>query len=293
MLHTIQNPFLTVTVSEDGAQLQSIRGRDGTEYLWQGDPAYWSDRALNLFPYVARLTEGSYRLDGELHRMNIHGIAPYRRFAAKKQGEDALVFALASDEETLAAYPRKFVFRIYYTLRDNALNMTFEVENRDEKVLYFGLGGHPGFNVPLVPGKTFGDYRLRFGEACQPLRVGFTEDCFLNGREESFPLEDDRILPLKHDLFDDDAIVLKNMARQITLETEGDPHAVTVTFPQMGYLGLWHCPKTDAPYVCIEPWCSLPSAKGKIAVFEEQEDLLSLAPGEIYRNHWSILIHTP
>lgn len=293
MLHTIQNPFLTVAVSEEGAQLQSIRGRDGTEYLWQGDPAYWSDRALNLFPYVARLTQGSYLLDGKLHHMDIHGIAPYRRFSAEKQGEDTLVFQLVSDRETLAAYPREFVFRICYALQDNALNITFEVENRDEKTMYFGLGGHPGFNVPLVPGKTFEDYRLRFGEACQPLRVGFTEDCFLSDEDAPYPLEDDQLLPLRHDLFDEDAIVLKNMARQITLETEGDPHAVTVTFPQMGYLGLWHWPKTDAPYVCIEPWCSLPSEKDKITVFEEQTDLIPLAPGETYRNHWSILIHTP
>lgn len=49
-----------------GAQLLSIRASDGTECLWQGDPAYWSDRAPNLFPYVARLTEGKYYLDGQL-----------------------------------------------------------------------------------------------------------------------------------------------------------------------------------------------------------------------------------
>ena len=49
-----------------GAQLLSIRASDGTECLWQGDPAYRSDRAPNLFPYVARLTEGKYYLDGQL-----------------------------------------------------------------------------------------------------------------------------------------------------------------------------------------------------------------------------------
>lgn len=55
MLHAIHNEALTVTVSELGAELQSIRSADGTEVLWQGDENYWSDRALNLFPYVARL----------------------------------------------------------------------------------------------------------------------------------------------------------------------------------------------------------------------------------------------
>lgn len=80
MTHTIQNGCLRVGVAEHGAELQSIRDREDTEYLWQGDPAYWSDRAPNLFPYVARLTGGKYRLDGREYRMDIHGLAPYRDF---------------------------------------------------------------------------------------------------------------------------------------------------------------------------------------------------------------------
>ena len=58
MLFHISNQFLTVSVSDRGAELMSILGSDGTEYLWQGDPAYWGDRAPNIFPYVARLTDG-------------------------------------------------------------------------------------------------------------------------------------------------------------------------------------------------------------------------------------------
>ena len=288
MLYTIKNDFLTVAVAGQGAELMSIKGSDGTEYLWQGDPKYWSDRALNIFPYVARLTDGSYYMDGDLHQMNIHGIAPYRCFAVAEHTEDKLVLELVSDDETYASYPRNFAFRICYALRENNLDVTFEVENKDDKTMYFGLGGHPGFNVPLAAGKSFEDYRLRFEEPCEPVRVGFTENCFLNGQDEPFALEGDTVLALHHDMFDDDAIVLRNMGRKVTLETEGDAHSVTVTFPQMDYLGLWHWPKTDAPYICIEPWSSLPSTQDQIAVFEEQKDLISLAAGETYRNLWTI-----
>lgn len=292
MLHTIKNDCLSVTVSEQGAEFQSILGADGTEYLWQGDSTYWSDRALNIFPYVARLTEGSYYLDGELHHMAIHGIAPYRRFSAAEHTDTRLVLELCSDEKTLAEYPRQFCFRVMYALRKDVLEVTYQVENRDEKTMYFGLGGHPGFNVPLAPGKTFEDYRLRFGEACAPVRVGFSEDCFVTDDDTPFPLEEGCLLPLRHSLFDNDAIVLKEMARQVTLESGSGP-AVTVTFPQMAYLGLWHWPRTDAPYICIEPWCSLPSRKGETAVFEEQENLISLPCGGTYANTWTIRIHHP
>lgn len=293
MVHTIQNPFLSVSVSEHGAQLQSIVGKSGTEYLWQGDSQYWSDRDLHLFPYVARLTEGKYMLDGHVHQMAIHGIAPYRRFQLVAGADSWLTLELLSDEQTLEAYPRHFSFRVGYTLEDDRLNVTYEIENRDEKTMYFGLGGHPGFCVPLESGKTFEDYRLRFGAPCQPVRVGFSEDCFVTDDDHPFPLEQDLFLPLRHTLFDDDAIVLKNMTREVTLECSGSSRSVTVTFPQMQYVGLWHMPKTDAPYLCIEPWCSLPSHKDQIAVFEEQKDLITLMPGDVYRNTWSIHIHNP
>ncbi len=293
MLHTIKNEFLTVTAAEAGAELQSILACDGTEYLWQSDSRYWPDRALNLFPYVARLTDGSYFLDGEQHQMAIHGLAPYRSFSLVEKSESAMTLELTADAETLVSYPRNFSFRVVYALEGSTLAVTFLVENRDEKTMYFGLGGHPGFNVPLVPSKSFQDYRLRFGEEAQPLRVGFTETCFLSGEDTPFPLEEGTCLPLRHDLFDQDAIVLKNVAHSVTLECRDDGHAVTVTYPGMDKVGFWHTPKTDAPYVCIEPWVSLPSTQDKIAVFEEQPDLISLAPGRTYENRWTIHIHTP
>ena len=65
-------------------------------------------------------------------------------------------------------------------------------------------------------------------------------------------------------------------------------HSVTVAFPDMPYLGIWHWPKTDAPYVCIEPWVSLPAKHGEVTVFEKQSDLISLEPGDVYANRWTI-----
>lgn len=290
MIYTIQNQFLSVSACEHGAELQSIRGADGTEYLWQGDPAYWSDRAINLFPYVARLTEGKYLLDGKLYEMRIHGLAPYSRFELFSHTEDSMVFELRETEESLCHYPRQFCFRIRYHIERNKLGITYEVENRDAKTMYFGLGGHPGFRVPMVEGKRFEDYVLRFSEPCQPKRIGFTSSCFLDGTQHPFSLKDRHTLSLDHTLFDEDAIVLKDMARQVTLETAGDHHKITVSYPQMPYLGLWHMPRTDAPYICIEPWCSLPSKQGEIAVMETQADLIPLAPEGLYQNQWWIEI---
>lgn len=291
MLHTIENEQLAVTVSELGAELQSILGADGTQYLWQGDPKYWKDRALNIFPYVARLTQGSYDLDGQRFHMNIHGFAWTSRFQLESQEPERLVFLLTDNADTYKAYPRRFQLRIIYTLTENRLDITYSVRNADTRIMYFGIGGHPGFNVPLKQGLRFSDYTLRFEEPCRPTRVGFTQQCYLSGEDTPYPLEQDRLIPLEHSLFDEDAIVLRQMSRRVTLETQKDSHAVVVDYPQLAYLGIWHAPKTDAPYVCIEPWSSLPSKQDRVAVLEQQEDLLSLQPGEETEIRWSITLY--
>ena len=65
MIHTISNDRLTVQINEKGAELWSIRSADGTEYLWQGDPRYWPDRALNLFPQIGLCTDDQYTVNGK------------------------------------------------------------------------------------------------------------------------------------------------------------------------------------------------------------------------------------
>lgn len=290
MLHTIENECLSVTVNDLGAQLWSICAKDGTEFLWQGDARYWADRALTIFPYVARLWQGRYEMDGQTYSMPIHGFAPESRFVLAEKTDTRMVLEMTDSEETLAQYPRRFALRMIYALDGDTLKVVHEVENRDERTMYFGLGGHPGFNVPLESGLRFEDYRLRFGKESMPVRVGFTKDCFVSGEDALFALKEGRILPLSHDLFDEDAIVLRDMAGEVTLESPKGGRRMTVSYPDMPYLGIWHWPKTDAPYVCIEPWSSLPARHGEITVFERQRDLIRLEGGKVHRSGWSVRI---
>ena len=289
MNHTIRNDFLKVTVAQLGAELQSIQDAGGKEYLWQGTAPYWHQRAINLFPFVGRLTEGIYRMDGMTYPLPAHGFAPETEFALTEKGEDYLVFTLDSNAQTYAVYPRHFTFRVCYRLEGNTIAITYQVENRDEKTMYFGLGGHPGFQVPMEEGDDFSDYRLRFAP-CKPKNVDFTEKCFVTETLSDFSLVEDQFLPLSHRLFDNDAIVLTDVSREVTLEKVGGTRAIRVTFPQMPYVGFWHTTKSDAPFVCIEPWCSLPATQDVIPEMESKKDLLSLAPGKTYVNNWSITI---
>ena len=286
---TLSNDKITAVISPRGAELLSLM-KDGREYLWQGDAAFWPDRSPLLFPYVGRFTDGKYLLGGVPYPMTIHGFAAACDFSVEDQEDDGAVFLLTDSEETFKVYPFRFELRAGYYLRDSTLQIRYEVLNLSDETMPFGIGGHPGFCVPMEEGRSFTDYRLDFGMKHQPARVGFTEACFLNGRDETFPLEEGRYLPLRHEMFDDDAVVLKNMARSVTLSAEGSEHYVRVDFPDMPYLGIWHMPKTEAPYVCIEPWASLPSRQDIVEEFLTKSDLIRLKAGDYYENEWFITL---
>lgn len=286
---TISNKDLTVQIDLHGAMLWSVLENGGeTEYLWQGDAKYWTGKAPNLFPYIARMTDKRYRLNGQEYGMNIHGFARDNDFQVAKQTTDALMLQFQDTEETRKQYPYHFMLEIGYQLVGNRIDITYRVENKDEKEMYFGIGGHPGFNVPLEEGIKFEDYYLEFGGECEPKRVSFSPDCFVQGEPVLYPLEKNRILHLHHDLFDDDAIVLTGMDSQVTLKSDLGRKAVRVTYPDMTYVGFWHKPHSDAPYVCVEPWSSLPSRKGIVEDLATQPGLVKLAAGETYTNCWSI-----
>lgn len=288
MLYTIRNSMLQVTASTTGAELMSIQTADGTEYLWQGDPMYWSDRAPNIFPYVARLTNGQYTYRGKTYHLPIHGFASTAPFTATEAREDSVTFTLESTPAYYEMYPFLFRFSIRYYLEDQALHVEMSVENNDEKTMYFGLGGHPGINVPMEEGLSFEDYCLEFPDA--PIRrVEFTPACFITGKEDPFRIEHSRY-PLHHAMFNDDAIVLKGVAGWTRLASDKGSRAVTLIAPDLPVYGFWHMPKTDAPYICLEPWSSLPSRQDVVEDLESQPDLISLDPGKTYRTVWSLKI---
>jgi len=287
---TIQNKMLKVVISPVAAELKSIKDGAGNEYLWQGDPEYWKKQAVNLFPYIGRLTEGCYTHNGKRYEMNRHGFLPESEMSVEAAYEDYVCFLLRESQKTLVAYPFTFELRIKYKLEDNRINITFEVLNTGKECMYFGIGGHPGFRVPLDSGLSFDDYYLEFSEKSEPTLIGLSEACYPNGTDKKYSLKDEKIIPLYHGLFDNDAIMFRDMPRKVTLKSDKGNKAVAVTYPDMQFIAFWHPVKKDAPFVCIEPWTSLPSRDGILEDLATQPDLISLEPGKQYSNTWTIEI---
>ena len=292
MNYTISNDQIEVTVSDVGAELMSIKSlKDGTEFLWQGDPAFWAGRAYNLFPICGRLAEGKYTFRGETYEMNLHGFVRKSTLDATVLARDKIDFGLRSDERTKAMYPFDFEYHICYSLVGSTVKMEISVINHTDSTMPFALGGHPGFNVPLAGAGAFEDWRLEFCPECEPVRVVFSDACLTTEEREPFPLEDGKILRLRHDLFDHDAVVLAGTSHRVSLKSDLSPHSVTVEVPDaMKYLGIWHAPKKEAPYVCIEPWTSLPAYDGRVDDLETKEDMFELSPLASYELIWTITV---
>lgn len=289
MKYSIENSFMKVAVDSKGAELKSILSTEGLEYLWQGDEAYWKGQSPNLFPYVGRLTGGQYTFLGETYGISNHGFARDVEFQMIEKEDQRIVFMIQETEETLKMWPFAFRFFIIYELEGNRLNVEFKVENKKDESMYFAVGGHPGFNVPLEGGE-FEDYYLEFAEKKPAKRVEFAPSYLVSGNRFDIDLVDGTKIPLKHDLFDNDALVVADGSKVVTLKSDKSNRSVEVGFPDMKYLGFWHMPLTDAPYVCIEPWSTLPSREGILEELDKQPDMISLEGLGTYSNKWWVTI---
>ena len=84
--------------------------------------------------------------------------------------------------------------------------------------------------------------------------------------------------------------MLEKTSGEVLLHSTKGKKAVKVSYADMPYVGFWHMPCMDAPYVCIEPWCSLPSRQGITENLEEQKDLISLEAGRECQISWTMEI---
>ena len=292
MIYTIENKKLKVSVDTAGAQLQSVYSKDtNTEYLWQGDKAYWGGRAYNLFPFIGRMYKNVYYYDGKEYKSRTHGVARYFLFRLEERSATRLTMLLTENEDTLQEYPFRFEYRVHFELKDNVLTVRQQVTNTDDKTLICAFGGHPGINVPF-DGGNFEDYYLEFSEKTNVQRWPFSNVApLMDGKSAPYALKDGIKLPLRHDLFDVDAVVLSNTSRCVSYRSDKTDRYVTTRYDDFKYIGFWHPAKTDAPFVCFEPWSALPATEGFHDDLETKADMTHVAPNQSAQASYTIEIY--
>lgn len=277
MEYSVSSGELRAVISQTGAELIALEDASGKSYFWSRDKKYWKSSAPILFPFVARLTEGVYTYKGMTYPMERHGFVRNRELKLLEETEDSILLRLESDEELYSIYPFRFTFDVSYKAVGKKLIISYIVTNRDDKPMYYGLGSHPGFKVPIDDSLAFEDYEVYFPKASIIRHELFSDEDLHLGESEPYPLEGNA-LPLRHDLFDHDAVVLTGTGTKAVIRSRKAEGSITVTY-DTPYVGLWHAVKTDAPFLCIEPWYSLPAEAGKIIDLETKKDFFRLEAG--------------
>lgn len=281
MIEKIENDHFIAEVNTLGAQLSRIYSKDeNREYLWNGDESIWKKHAPVLFPFVGRLYDGKYKYDGKVYDMTIHGFCQQAEFSVVSNDGDSVTFRIEANEERRAMYPFEFVFDVTYRLTDCGVNEIATVKNTGKSEMLYGFGGHPGFNIPLEDGLRFEDYSVVFPNAGKIDRRAFTDNHLDAGYYEPTDTVIGNEMPLHHDLFDDDAVVLRGTGDRAIICSKKGKKTIEVIYKGAPFCGIWHPIKLEAPFVCIEPWWTLPGRDETMVDISEREDFIHLAPGK-------------
>ena len=143
--------------------------------------------------------------------------------------------------------------------------------------MYFSVGGHPAFKLPLVNGTAYNDYELEFNTIETVDRWPISKDGLIDNT--TLPLlQNTNLLPLNKSLFNHDAIVLKHLQSDaVRLVSSKTQHGLRFSFSGFPYLGLWAAPGAD--FLCIEPWCG---------IADSVDGLLQLQAGNTFKATWSV-----
>ena len=289
MINSIKNDKLQISVASKGAELVSLKTvADDCEFLWQGDPAFWSGQAPILFPIIGGLVDDQYELDGRIYQMEHHGFARKSDFELSDKSESHLEYKMGFSEETLRHYPYQFEFAVSYRLEGNSLIHGFAVKNLDQREMLFSVGAHPGFNCPFNKGEAIEDYYLRF-EKPERLQRRIKEAGLLSGEKIGF-LDGAVEKTLGHDWFARGAVILDAVQSDwLEIRSVKNDRVIRITFAGFPYLGIWSA-APRAPFVCIEPWFGLDSSRGDAPDLRRKEGLQRLAPGSVFRSEYFIII---
>ena len=286
-IHEISNQQIRIQVAERGAELcELFHFGNQLNYLWKGDPTFWGKTSPVLFPIVGSLRNNEYRWENKTYSLPRHGFARELPFQLIQQSENSLLFQLVHSAATLAVYPFPFKLSILYQIEQSSLTVRYQVENPATSNLYFSIGAHPAFALPIEPQCAYKDYYLQFSTPENTPIYPLTDMALIAKNPKPF-FHHTKQLALHPELFYGDALVFKNLqSNQITLAATTGKAGLEFNFPNTPYFGIWSA--KNAPFICLEPWHGIADTENTTGNLEEKEGIQTLLPGHIFTCEWSV-----
>ncbi len=285
----LENDIIEAKIKPLGAELVSLFKKENqTEMMWSADPAFWAKTSPVLFPIVGGLKGNAYHYEGKSYSLGRHGFAREKVFEVEEQTGERVVFLLKSDETSLEVYPFEFELRLIYELNGHKLTVTYQVSNPSGSVLWFSVGGHPAFKVPVAAGTTYQDYYLAFEKPEEFLKWPLNAEGLTLESAVSFHESSDK-LPLTKSLFYEDALVFKGLkSESISIQSDKTDARLKFSFKGFPYFGIWAA--KDADFVCLEPWCGIADAASHNQELTQKEGINHLTAGQTFRQSWEVEI---
>lgn len=277
MKHTLTSNEISLTINSHGAELSSVKNKNGLEFIWQAKPDVWARHAPVLFPIVGKLKNNQFIFEGKTYELPQHGFARDREFSLKEKSDRLCVFELRSDSHTKKIFPFDFVFQIIYILNGNKLTVQYKVKNPAPENLFFSLGAHPAFNVPLQANESFEDYYLEFKKNNYDITI--LNEGLRTSSNQNLEFKDKKLF-LSKNLFDRDALVFENsQINSVALCSSKSNHKILMQCKNFPYFGIWS-KKGCAEFVCLEPWFGIADHENANQNFSQKEGIISLKTKE-------------
>ena len=275
---TISNEFLTATFSEIGAELKSLKC-DGKEYIWYGDPQFWTGSSPVLFPICSGLKDDEFIYEGKTYTLQKHGFARRAKFDVETIDRSSATFLLSSDNCPQENYPFKYEFRIIYTLTGKRMNVEYNIRNLTDGDMYFSVGAHEAYYCP----EGIENYEIIFNKK-ENLDAYQLEGPLLSFNTVNYGKDTDT-LQLDDSLFSNDCLIFKNLnSRGVILRNKTTDQKIKVDFKDFPFLLIWTVP--GAPFVCIEPWCGITDPINTNKQLKQKEGIEKIKKdGCFYRLH--------
>lgn len=290
---TMENERLAVTIADLGAELISIYDKQNQrEIIWQADAAVWNRHAPVLFPNVGKYENGHFLYKGRYYEEGQHGFARDMVLERIAEGSDYVTHRLTADDATKARYPFDFELEITHRLQKNSVRVEWKVVNRGENDMYFTIGGHPGFNLPLEQGTQYTDFYLKFAQDQDSLDYLLID--MQTGTAHTAPVYQmklkNHMYQMHEDMFDKDALVFDGgQIHDVAIaKADGTPY-VSLSCEGFSSFGIWAMP--GAPYVCLEPWCGRCDNRGFEGEISEKKGINCLKSGEVFERTYDITVY--
>lgn len=289
----IENDWLKVGIEKHGAEVRKVmHKKNGLDYMWTGDERYWGRVSPVLFPIVGRLKDDQYQLDGKTYKMSQHGFLRDVEFEVAEQTSANVSFVFESLGRFAHLYPYEFKAIIRYRLMEDSLIVQWQILNENSDEMYFSIGAHPAFQVPLLENENIEDYHLTFTPATNKNVMEYEiKNATVHQKGTADNLS---TIQLSQTLFTHDALIYSNIDK-VTLGSKKSSYGVEVMFQGFPYVGIWSkymdSDGTMAPFVCIEPWYGIADTYDTTGNFKEKLGMNKLEAGETFQAEYVMKFH--